>query len=83
MGKLYSNTLLVTFNNRIALRKVSLTSDNHYEAKRSDRLPVRSPNDFGSEVSTFRVTTETFDEKSAGFHSQGAVVSSPPEVKTS
>ncbi|GLB45495.1 hypothetical protein LshimejAT787_2300550 [Lyophyllum shimeji] len=61
MGKLYSNTLLVTFNNRLALRKVSMNEHSSYGSGGTGRTPVRRPGDtFASEVSTFRIATDRF-----------------------
>jgi len=65
LGKLYSNTLLVTFNNRIALRKTAFNEESHGSGKSR-----RVPNDLsGSEVSTFRVGTDRFGGKSVGTES--------------
>lgn len=61
----YSNTLLVTFNNRIALRKTAFNEDSNGSGKSR-----RVPNDLsGSEVSTFRVGTDRFGGKSVGTES--------------
>jgi len=57
MGKLYSNTLLVTFNNRIALRNAS-TKQNTYESRASDRAP-----------NSFHVVSNRFAGKPVGLES--------------
>jgi len=61
MGKLYSNTLLVTFNNRIALRKVDMSYEINSEGKASDRLPIRirRTTEMNTEISTFHVATNS------------------------
>ncbi|KAF8073435.1 hypothetical protein FPV67DRAFT_1666203 [Lyophyllum atratum] len=61
MGKLYSNTLLVTFNNRLALRKSNMNEHSSYGSGGTGRTPVRRPGEtFNSEVSTFRIATDRF-----------------------
>jgi len=65
MGKLYSNTLLVTFNNRIALRKAAMLEDSGAYgsggSSGSDRIPAhRRRSNFGSDVSTFRIASDRF-----------------------
>jgi len=64
MGKLYSNTLLVTFNNRIGLRKAHMNESSSYGSGGTGRTPIRRPNDFNSEVSTFRIASDRFGAKS-------------------
>jgi hypothetical protein len=63
----YSNTLLMTFNNRIALRKMTSVHQGTSENSRgSDRMPIRQPMNLNSEVSTFRVAADGFGKTSAG-----------------
>ncbi|KJA23714.1 hypothetical protein HYPSUDRAFT_39550 [Hypholoma sublateritium FD-334 SS-4] len=64
MGKLYSNTLLVTFNNRIALRNMSEVI--HFDAEGS-RQPCRRQGPSGIEVTTFQATPEA---RSCSGHSE-------------
>lgn len=61
MGKLYSNTLLVTFNNRIALRNglAQTESVKFQTSSNNSRVPIRRGADSGNEDS-FHVGTNTF-----------------------
>lgn len=55
----------MTFNNRIALRKMTLVQGSDH-SRGSDRAPIRQPTNFNSEVSTFRVASDGFGKKSTG-----------------
>ncbi|KAF5329725.1 hypothetical protein D9619_009481 [Psilocybe cf. subviscida] len=65
MGKLYSNTLLVTFNNRIALRNgLGQTESAKFQTSSSNsRVPIRRGVESGNE-DAFYVTNNTFGVKS-------------------
>ncbi|KDR69198.1 hypothetical protein GALMADRAFT_145600 [Galerina marginata CBS 339.88] len=81
MGKLYSNTLLVTFNNRIALRKVNPNKDVNYDSGGSGRTPIRKPNDFGGNLNTFHVGSDSFGGKSVGIESYEIATLSSDKVR--
>lgn len=69
MGKLYSNTLLVTFNNRIALRKINMHDDINYESRGTERPPIGQAEGFNSNATTFRVPSDKFGGIAAGLES--------------
>ncbi|KAF5319546.1 hypothetical protein D9619_008575 [Psilocybe cf. subviscida] len=63
MGKLYSNTLLVTFNNRIGLRKGFAKNGYSYEDSAGFRGPFRIGTDSGSNITnTFDINIDTVVE---------------------
>ncbi|KAF8955132.1 hypothetical protein BDZ97DRAFT_2081100 [Flammula alnicola] len=79
LGKLYSNTLLVTFNNRIAMRKTAFNEDS-YGSGGSGRMAMHGKNALGSEGSTFRVASDKFDGKSADLESYEIQTMSGPKA---
>lgn len=62
----YSNTLLMTFNNRIALRKMTSVHQDNEGSRVRDSAPICQRMNFNGEVSTFRVAPDSFGKKSAG-----------------
>jgi len=64
MGKLYTNTLLVTFNNRLALR-----NDTVYKSDGIVNPTMLPSNGFNSDISTFHVASDSFGGNSVALES--------------
>ncbi|KJA15145.1 hypothetical protein HYPSUDRAFT_208133 [Hypholoma sublateritium FD-334 SS-4] len=83
MGKLYSNTLLVTFNNRIALRHVDAepsfdSKGRNVAANRlSSQRPILNPE---LSTMTFCVAPDSFNQKSMGLESYEIEYLPPPRT---